>query len=555
MKRIGIFAGIFLITFLFLAPTAAFAAEGTNAPTTAQKEACAKVLGVKIDDANFVTLCLNSTAAAYAVGQATIQTTAGTQAAASGGGGGSILGTILGWGSGLIQSTVLEIINFLIGGVVKILVSLAIILVKWAIDINYTITNANSESLAYFGWGLTLNFANLLFVLAIVAIAFGIMFRRAWAKKSLPKLIIVALLINFSFFIAKELITIADSITKIFLNTGTLNLKSFADFFTGDSVWKINWNDPKVSAGSVIAAQSAQLFGPIFAIVFGFIAFLTLLAVAVAFLVRYVSLTILLILLPLALGMSLFSIKVGKMPNAWQEWQDKFLKWLIFGPAAAFFIYLSFGILKYPPATPTGGPIQVFGSEIGNYIAIIGILLGGLMVANKLGVAGSGIAQSGINQAFGQGSKLIKRGQRANEASMRQRTLAGMAPTRLQKALKPLYKGLASSTQATQKQVVTSFGGKFEAPKIDKDELRTARIKFIKHRAGKDPKIILDLFDSEIDEIAKNGSHQDQLDINDLLNKVRAAALLTPLAPKEQGKFDKLNDNITDRQSKNTWAV
>jgi hypothetical protein len=410
IKRISIFAGIFLITLLFLAPPTAFASAGvvgaTGAPAQsdaaqaarqeaavqAAKDAAAQAATNKNDSSSNCGFTLNPVTVAKCILNTTV--------------------------SGVVDIFV-KIIDSVIGAIVKVFVFLAIVLVKWALDINLTITEPGS--LAYFGWGLTLNFANLLFVVAIVAIAFGIMFRRAWAKKSLPRLILIALLINFSFFIAKELIMISDSITKVFLNTGTLNLGNFADFFTGAGNVNID-----TSIGSALGKGiSSVFFGPIAAIAFGFIAFLTILAIAVAFLVRYVSLTILLILLPLALGMSLLPIKVGKMPNAWQEWQDNFFKWLIFGPAMMFFIYLSFQLLGYKQSAPEGGFIQIFGTELGNYVAIIGILLGGLIVANKMGIAGASTFDGYIKKGQAWGEGMAKGGVR----SMANRVLtAGARP-------------------------------------------------------------------------------------------------------------------------------
>ncbi len=393
IKRIG----IFLIVIFFLAPTSTFASVGAGAAQ-------------------------NQTAEQSAAQAATV--------AAAGGGGGVSLNPV-NWVIDAIVNGATHIVFSLIDGaiglIVKVFVFLANKLVEWAIAINLTITQPGS--LAYFGWGLTLNFANLLFVLAIVVIAFGIMFRRAWAKKSLPKLIIIALLINFSFFIAKELIAISDSITSVFLNTGAINLGDFADFFTGGGGKVVQG-----SAGSTLGKDAAELLSPISAAAFGFIAFLTLLSIAVAFIIRYVSLTILLILLPLALGMSLFSIKVGKMPNAWQAWQDNFLKWLLFGPAMSFFVYLSFQLLGYKQVSSEGGFIQMFGSAMGNNIIIIGILLGGLMVANKMGVAGAATFDGYIKKGQAWGEGIARGGARsmANRvltAGARPGVAGGAAPT------------------------------------------------------------------------------------------------------------------------------
>jgi hypothetical protein len=68
------------------------------------------------------------------------------------------------------------------------------------------------------GWGIVLNFANLGFVLAIIIIAFATIFRLQGyqMKQILWKLIVAALLVNFSLVIAGAFISVSDIITKSF---------------------------------------------------------------------------------------------------------------------------------------------------------------------------------------------------------------------------------------------------------------------------------------------------------------------------------------------------
>ncbi len=383
----------------------------------------------------------------------------------------------LSWPGGLLKmasGTLLDGVLFIINGVISIIVGagiwLSVGLVEWAIAINQTITTVSAgkeEGFAHFGWGITLNFANLLFVIAIVVIAFGTMFRRAWGMKLLPKLIGIALLINFSFFIATELITISNKITNVFLPSDILTsrLGSFATFFTSDTSDGLLGVDWSASVGSTLGSDASRIFSPIFAIVFGFVAILTLISIAVVFFVRYVSLTILLILLPVALGMSLLPIAVGKI-NAWQEWKNNFLKWLIFGPAVAFFIYLAFSLLDYIPATPTGGFVQTAGGSLGNYLALIGILLGGLMVANKMGIAGAGVLQAGVNFAGGRLQKLAqKRGVIAGNRAEEYRKQGEFGKAKRAEFTASMYKGkygLTFGTQKLKEGLIKPSGGKAE---------------------------------------------------------------------------------------------
>ena len=90
------------------------------------------------------------------------------------------------------------------------------------------------------GWGIVLDFANLGFVLAIIIIAFATIFRmQSYAmKQTLWKLIVAALLVNFSLVIAGAFINVADNVTSSFNNkivganistalTGLLEVQTF----------------------------------------------------------------------------------------------------------------------------------------------------------------------------------------------------------------------------------------------------------------------------------------------------------------------------------------
>lgn len=80
-------------------------------------------------------------------------------------------------------------------------ISLTAYLIEWAIEWGQDVLNL---SIVKEGWNIVLNFANLGFVLAIIVIAFATIFRvESYAlKQTLWKLIVAAILVNFSLFIA-----------------------------------------------------------------------------------------------------------------------------------------------------------------------------------------------------------------------------------------------------------------------------------------------------------------------------------------------------------------
>lgn len=366
-----------------------------------------------------------------------------------------------------IVSLVVYLVNIVIGTIANIFIYLAINLVNWSIEMNSTL--ANGSSFANFGWGITLNIAYFLLVIGIIIIAFGTMLRQNWGLKFLPTLIIIALLINLSYFIATELIVIADNITKVFLNTADapLEFTRLADFFTTGITGDINKiatsgkipTDISAAIGTA-GSSTATLASPFIAIAFSIIAILTLLAIAVTFFIRYIYLTILLILLPVALALSILPIKLAG-GDSWQEWKDSFFKWLLFGPVMAFFIYLAFALLKYPP-TATGS--TTIGTKLGDYLSIIGILLGGLFMAKSFGVAGAGIVQAGVNFTMGRVQQWAqRRGKNASDRAEQLRKQGDFAKAKRAEFAASMFNGRFGMTFAAQKVkdvLPKTWGGK-----------------------------------------------------------------------------------------------
>src|SRR3989344_8860976 len=68
------------------------------------------------------------------------------------------------------------------------------------------------------GWGISRDFANMFFILILLGIALDfILFNSFGVKRALPKLLLIALLINFSVPVAGVFIDFANVITSFFL--------------------------------------------------------------------------------------------------------------------------------------------------------------------------------------------------------------------------------------------------------------------------------------------------------------------------------------------------
>ena len=85
----------------------------------------------------------------------------------------------------------------------EIFVSVAAVLLQWAISLPINLSDSNA--LVQAGWNFTSGLTNLFFILALLGIALAYIFKaETWGmKKALPQLIIAALLINFSLLFAQ----------------------------------------------------------------------------------------------------------------------------------------------------------------------------------------------------------------------------------------------------------------------------------------------------------------------------------------------------------------
>lgn len=273
------------------------------------------------------------------------------------------------------------------------------------------------------GFKITLSVANLGFVLAIIIIAFATILRMQnyAAKQLLWKLIVAALLVNFSFALAGVIIDFNNIFGNYFLSaaspekieTLSNNLANTLD------LQKIAGVTPE--GGSV--NSFVQTFITLVAVVsFNFLAVITIFALAFMLLARYIWLTLLLILMPIAWLLWIFP----NLNNLTKKWWSNFIKWNFFFPAVSFFLYLSIlsaskidELIKSGSVNlPSQSAAIVAGLSVGTIVLFIqmlvqiGLILGGLMAANAMGISGAstalGIAGTAKKWATGVAGRIAK---------------------------------------------------------------------------------------------------------------------------------------------------
>jgi hypothetical protein len=195
-------------------------------------------------------------------------------------------------------------------------------------------------------WGFCRDLANLFFILWLVIIALSIMLnvKDYGSKKLLTRLIIVALLVNFSLVLCGFILDIAQG----------------AMGFLTQSVVIIDGSPYSLAEGLSMSFKQSELFGArlpnmgnffggnfdasvgavmhnFLVVIFGAVAAYVFILLAVMLLVRVAALWLLLIFAPLAWV-------IGIMPfarKAFSEWMKQFWSWAFYGVIVSFYIYLA----------------------------------------------------------------------------------------------------------------------------------------------------------------------------------------------------------------------
>lgn len=301
------------------------------------------------------------------------------------------------------------------------------------------------------GWEVTRDFSNMFFILFMVIIAFTTILRteKYGIKQLLPKIILIALLINFSFVIAGVIIDFSNIAANFFIsdikkytdvNKGGIS-GAFADSLslpktqTGIDCEKeydnkikecggieeedINtkclfkakfWYEDCVKAESAFFGDWANVLSLLISSTFGSIVLLvatfTFFAGGIILIIRIVIIWFLLMFVPLIF---LCYIMPG-LRKMWQIWWSTFLRWCFFAPAYAFFVWLAFKVAvenqnkklaagvesTFSGYIATGPGANLFTADAGQqligYAFMIALLLGGLIAASKFGIYGADTA-------------------------------------------------------------------------------------------------------------------------------------------------------------------
>ncbi len=254
------------------------------------------------------------------------------------------------------------------------------------------------------GWVMVRDVTNMFFVVVLLIISFGTILglEQYEYKKLLVKLLIAAVVVNFSRIICGIIIDVAQVVMVTFVNgiaaTASGNLVSM---FNIGGILKLT--DNSAGAGST----SETFLAAVAAITFASMMMMTMLTFLFLLLARMVMLWILIVLSP-------FAFVLNVLPQTQRyagDWWKQFGGNVVAGPIVAFFLWLSFvtvgagnahDSIKAGSATPivegtdpretqTGLTDVMTWASMANFAIAIGMMLAGAKMAQELGAAGGGM--------------------------------------------------------------------------------------------------------------------------------------------------------------------
>ncbi len=290
--------------------------------------------------------------------------------------------------------------------------------------------NFANEDIINRGWVVTRDFSNMLFIIVLLVIALGTILRsgRYGYQQNLRRLVLMAILINFSKSIALFFIEVSQVVTLAFVNAFLNSLQAgFPELLGLTPVLQL----VKGNAGAQVVGGLSVFVQIMLGGIMMVIALIVIVIITLLFLYRIIAFGFIIILAPIAFLLSAWPTGF----TYYQRWWKELGNYTAVGPALAFFLWLSFSVVQQPTAsgclsqivagkgqdssftiqkteegaqgqlnqatdsaavtgetacpTPSNNPLV---ATILRFLVGISLLIGGLTVAKELSVAGGAMA-------------------------------------------------------------------------------------------------------------------------------------------------------------------
>jgi len=420
--------------------------------------------------------------------------------------------------SNIVYAAVAAVLE-VIAGLTFVILLLCSAVLNIVINPNFITVPYTSGAFIDIGWPIVRDFANLGFTLALIFIglATALQLDEYGAKKALPRLLAMALLVNFTPVITGIIVDASNIIMNFFLgatgdfsairNLASSHYSSIAnqlqDFFTKSVSLEI--------IAEAVAISAFNLLAGFFFLLYAFL-----------FLARHVAIWTLVIVSPLAFFANVFP----KTSSYYKQWWQQFIQWCFIGVPASFFLYLSWHLLDQAdtiiiaPAPSAWGNIVGTGpilSSLFVYSVVLVFLFIGFLASLSSGAVG---ATAIIATAKGWGKSALTRGGKAIGKRTGQAILGSKAADNLMSSMvqdktkgpvgwgiRTAGLGLMSARGKQQEEVSKIKDSQIDA--IIKDKNQDAAVAFLKDKT-KNPLRHVKL----LEEISEKWGEDDMAAIN-----------------------------------------
>ncbi|MBI5733474.1 MAG: hypothetical protein HY973_00830 [Candidatus Kerfeldbacteria bacterium] len=259
------------------------------------------------------------------------------------------------------------------------------------------------------GWVVMRDVVNMFFIVILLALAFGTVFRveHYQYKHTLSKVLIMAVLVNFSKSIAGFIIDVSQVVMLTFVNGfKEAAAGNFVNGFGLDKMFQFAENN----SPEAIADEGAFFYAALLALIALAITCVVVGVYLIIFMLRIAVLWLLVITSPIAFLASAFPGESHLKQEA-AKWWDYFGRYVTTGPLLAFFLWLSLAVMQFgssalgdfvvkggfDKSVPAAAVTAIGGSEVLlSFMINIVLLLGGLYFASQLGVAGGSLAGAAL---------------------------------------------------------------------------------------------------------------------------------------------------------------
>lgn len=251
-------------------------------------------------------------------------------------------------------------------------------------------------------WKFVRDFVNLFLIIGLIIVAIATIFRNkkyGW-ENTLWKLIVVALLVNFSLVISGMVVDVSNYLSYYFLNLAESENQNLGEAMLKSLGWKNGEEQPDFlsegkyqatgvpnSSAETAAAETGgwlaigQFFlVDIVILLIGVFAIVALFAIFIAMIIRAVIIILLLSVSAAAFAAWIFPAT----EKVWKMWWEQFIKWCTFPIVFAFLLYIGITVIN---KAPIQAPQTAFVASIIQMILFSVFLVAGLLISLKSGSA------------------------------------------------------------------------------------------------------------------------------------------------------------------------